>query len=88
MNYIATDENNNLDIIGMCSLILPLKILCHTKGKTEASVRIKAGLVKTVRQLIPMQNNLTVSEKEQLNELLPQLEKNEPELVEEIKKLL
>lgn len=73
----------------MCSFILPIKILCRHQGTTtEASRKIRAGLVETVHQLILTQNNLTASEKEQLKTLFPLLEKTEPELVKELEKLL
>ena len=71
----------------MCNLFLPLKVLCHNQGKTEASKKIRAEFVQTVRRLLPSQT-LTPEEKLKLQTMLPQLEEAEPELVTELKKLL
>ena len=74
-------------IFFMC-VILAVKILCGHHGTTEATKKIKAGLVKAVRQLIPVQKDLTALEKEQLGNLLVELDKTESELAEELRKLL
>ena len=72
----------------MCNLMLPLRILCQHHGKTEASKQIRAGIVKTVRQWISRQQELSAEEKQQITDMFPQLEEAEPELVKDLKKLL
>ena len=72
----------------MCSIILPIRILCHNHGKTEATMEIRKFFVEKVRQALPMQKDLTKQEKSEIQEFFPQLEIDEPELLEEIKKIM
>lgn len=49
---------------------------------------IRKSFIEKIRQALPMQKDLTEQEKQEIQEFFPQLEINEPELLEEIKKIM
>lgn len=72
----------------MCNILLPIRILCHNQGDSNATLTIRKSFVEKIRQSLPMQKDLTEQEKQEIQELFPKLALYEPELLEEIKKIL